>query len=523
MSQKFYTVLTKIGEAKYANSTALKVPMRLTTLAVGDGGGATPAPTRDASRLVRELRRAPLNSLTTDPNNPGQFIAEQIIPAEIGGWWIREMGIYDADGDLIAIGNCPDTYKPLLAEGSGRTQIIRMIMQFGSDALIELKIDPAVVLATRQYVDTGLKAHREEADPHPQYLTPAELDLAMVNKADKHNAVLTGAPVAPTAAEGTATEQLATTKFVNTALGKAAGLPLLFPLWCPNRAAIPAGYAPADGQALSRSLYPDAWAGIAAGNVPVATDAAWLATPTERGKCTAGDGAGTFRLPDYNGKSAGSLGALFLRGDGTLSAQTDGVIQPDELRSHTHPGALPPSSATSVVSASIASTRDPRSGTVDNTGTTTGASGGTETRPLNVTGCWVIRLFGAVVNPGAADAAQLATEVSKLGADKVPFAAFLGANQSLASSGYQKQPGGLILQWGVLATPGVNTTMPVTFPVSFPAACRFVGLSGIAGTIVGGSDGGCYATSLTSAGFGLVNGWDGGINPATVYWFAIGY
>ena len=301
---------------------------------------------------------------------------------------------------------------------------------------------------------------------------------------------------------------------------QAAGLPLLFPLWCPNRAAIPAGYAPADGQTLARSLYPDAWAGIAAGNVPVATDAAWLATPTERGKFTAGDGATTFRLPDYNGKSVGSLGAVFMRGDGALSAQTDGGIQPDELREHSHPlignlvlAANPGTGAFSLNMGSSAS-RDSRFIV---------AAGGPETRPLNVTGCWVIRLFGAVVNPGAADAAQLATEVSKLGSDKVPFTAFLGANQSQAVSGYQKLPGGMILQWGGLATPGVNTTTPITFPVSFQAACRFVGLSGITGTIVGSSDGGCYATSLTSAGFGLVNGWDGGISPATVYWFAIGY
>ncbi|WP_281660514.1 phage tail protein, partial [Microvirgula aerodenitrificans] len=294
-----------------------------------------------------------------------------------------------------------------------------------------------------------------------------------------------------------------------------------------NRAAIPAGYAPADGQTLSRSLYPDVWAGIAAGNVPVATDAAWLATPTERGKFTAGDGSTTFRLPDYNGKSAGSLGALFLRGDGTLSAGTDGVIQGDEIESHRHE-TVDTSQVALASTPTFGKSGITRTGVAVGTAyagetTLTAAAGGTETRPLNVTGCWVIRLFGAVVNPGAADAAQLATEVSKLGSDKVPFTAFLGANQSLAGSGYQKQPGGLILQWGVLATPGVNTTMPVTFPVSFPAACRFVGLSGIAGTIVGGSDGGCYATSLTSAGFGLVNGWDGGINPATVYWFAIGY
>ncbi|WP_281661576.1 phage tail protein, partial [Microvirgula aerodenitrificans] len=172
-----------------------------------------------------------------------------------------------------------------------------------------------------------------------------------------------------------------------------SGLPLLFPLWCPNRAAIPTGYAPADGQTLSRSLYPDAWAGIAAGNVPVATDAAWLATPTERGKFTAGDGAGTFRLPDYNGKSAGSLGALFLRGDGTLSAQTDGVIQPDDFRSHFHTyGNYSSTAATLAV------------GPTSNPGTfassSSGSTGGAETRPMNVTGCWVIRLFGAVVNPG---------------------------------------------------------------------------------------------------------------------------
>ena len=99
-----------------------------------------------------------------------------------------------------------------------------------------------------------------------------------------------------------------------TDLAKAAGIPLLHPIWCPSRAAIPAGYAPADGQTLARSLYPDAWAGIAASNVPTVADATWLATPTERGKFTAGDGATTFRLPDYNGRSAGSLGAVFQRG-----------------------------------------------------------------------------------------------------------------------------------------------------------------------------------------------------------------
>ena len=322
--------------------------------------------------------------------------------------------------------------------------------------------------------------------------------------ASKHDAVLTGTPVAPTAAAGTATDQLATTGFVSKAMSKNTGLPLLFPLWCPNRAAIPAGYAPADGQALSRSLYPDAWAGIAAGNVPVATDAAWLATPTERGKFTAGDGATTFRLPDYNGKSAGSLGAVFMRGDGALSAGTDGMIQGDAIRN------IVGEYCDDIFRRSSRATGPFVEGTQ---ATTTGAGGSTgasyslkfdasrqvptapENRPLNVTGCWVIRLFGAVVNPGAADAAQLATEVSKLGADKVALTAFLGANQSLATSGYQMLPGGLILQWGT--TPVLSTTLTsVAFPIAFPSACRSVALTNSTGTNIN-----VGATNITAAKF----------------------
>ena len=268
---------------------------------------------------------------------------------------------------------------------------------------------------------------------------------------------------------------------------QAAGLPLLFPLWCPNRAAIPAGYAPADGQTLARSLYPDAWAGIAAGNVPVATDAAWLATPTERGKFTAGDGVGTFRLPDYNGKSAGSLGALFMRGDGALSAGTDGVIQGDAIRNIVGSYGDVISNRAAVATGALAQGVS----VVTNTGAAGNAIAGyaltldasrvvptaTENRPLNVTGCWVIRLFGAVVNPGAADAAQLATEVSKLGSDKVPFTAFLRANQLMVTNGYQRLPGGLILQWGVTGTINAGTNATITLPIAFTTAI----LNGVAG------------------------------------------
>ncbi|HWV10687.1 MAG TPA: phage tail protein, partial [Pseudomonas sp.] len=187
-----------------------------------------------------------------------------------------------------------------------------------------------------------------------------------------------------------------------------ASIPLFMPQWWPNRASIPAGYAPADGQELSRATFPEAWAGIQAGNVPTVADGTWLSTATERGKYTAGDGTTSFRLPDYNGKSTGALGAVFMRGDGALSAGVAGVIQPDELREHDHP--VNTASGSNTTRASYLNTSG---GTPGGHGATL-VAGGSETRPLNVTGCWIVKLFGSVTNPGSADAAQLATDLAAL-------------------------------------------------------------------------------------------------------------
>lgn len=153
MSTKFYTLLTDIGAAKLANASALGVPLKITQMAVGDGGGSLPTPSANQTALTGEKRRASLNSLSVDPQNSSQIIAEQIIPEAEGGWWIREVGLFDESGALIAVGNCPETYKPLLAEGSGRTQTVRMVLITSSTENITLKIDPSVVLATRKYVD----------------------------------------------------------------------------------------------------------------------------------------------------------------------------------------------------------------------------------------------------------------------------------------------------------------------------------------------------------------------------------
>ncbi|ENA93156.1 phage tail-collar fiber domain-containing protein [Escherichia coli] len=166
MSTKFYTLLTDIGAAKLASAAALGVPLKITHMAVGDGGGVLPTPDAKQTALVNEKRRAALNMLYIDPQNSSQIIAEQVIPENEGGWWIREVGLFDESGALIAVGNCPESYKPQLAEGSGRTQTVRMGLITSSTDNITLKIDPAVVLATRHYVDQQIEIH-EQSRRHP--------------------------------------------------------------------------------------------------------------------------------------------------------------------------------------------------------------------------------------------------------------------------------------------------------------------------------------------------------------------
>ncbi|MDR8014101.1 phage tail protein [Ectopseudomonas guguanensis] len=152
-NSQYMAILTAVGEAKQANATALGVPWVISQLGVGDAGGAEPQPDRLQTALINERRRAPLNQLSVDPNNASIIIAEQVIPEDVGGWWIREIGLYDEAGDLVAVANCPPTFKPELSQGSGRTQVVRLNILVSSTQNIQLKIDPAVVLATRAYCD----------------------------------------------------------------------------------------------------------------------------------------------------------------------------------------------------------------------------------------------------------------------------------------------------------------------------------------------------------------------------------
>lgn len=186
MAVTYYAILTTIGASKLANAAALGTTLKITQMAVGDGNGNVPTPDASRTSLVREVRRAPLNRLSIDPANAAQIIAEQVIPESVGGWWIREIGLYDDAGSLVAIANCAPSYKPQLAEGSGRTQTVRMILIVNNTGTVELKIDPSVVLATREYVDSAITAamNRQDIKKSVRVATTANLTLTNTQTVD---------------------------------------------------------------------------------------------------------------------------------------------------------------------------------------------------------------------------------------------------------------------------------------------------------------------------------------------------
>ncbi|HEP0853323.1 TPA: phage tail protein [Enterobacter asburiae] len=167
MTVKYKTVITKAGAIKLAAAT---VPngkkVNFTAMAIGDGGGTLPVPDASQTKLVNEVWRHTLNKISQDNKNQNYVIAELLIPPETGGFWMREMGLYDDTGTLIAVGNMAESYKPELAEGSGRAQTVRMVIMVSDIESVELTIDTSTVMATQDYVDDKLAEH-EQSRRHP--------------------------------------------------------------------------------------------------------------------------------------------------------------------------------------------------------------------------------------------------------------------------------------------------------------------------------------------------------------------
>ncbi|MCV8667762.1 tail fiber protein [Escherichia coli] len=215
MSTKFKTVITTAGAAKLAAATApggRKV--NITTMAVGDGGGKLPVPDAGQTGLIHEVWRHALNKISQDKRNSNYIIAELVIPPEVGGFWMRELGLYDDAGTLIAVANMAESYKPALAEGSGRSQTCRMVIIVSSVTSVELTIDTTTVMATQDYVDDKIAEH-EQSRRHPDASLTAKGFTQLSSATNSTSETLAATPKAVKAAydlaNGKYTAQDATT------------------------------------------------------------------------------------------------------------------------------------------------------------------------------------------------------------------------------------------------------------------------------------------------------------------------
>lgn len=424
INTQFGGFLTHLGAAKNTNANALGVKWQLTHMLIGDANGTDPVPSPGQTALVNQVYRAQLNQLYVSPTDDNVLIAELVLPPNVGGWWIRELALEDEDGVFSAVANCAPSYKPVLAQGSGRNQVVRMHVITSGTANIQLKIDPSVVLATRAYCDGLIAAHGAAANPHPQYaLRGAVTSIAA-------NAVLTAAQMGLLLVDASGADVAATLPPSTAALGvrdvivrrtdnsgnrltvrasgddkikfhthlRAAGYPFLVLMgagdWWHLRSDGQGGWWPIgrfDGTPLGRpvfettTLFAPGGYGALSGATFNRVDWPWLwdhaqqsgmltteaARVNMEGGWTSGDGALTFRGPEGRGE--------FLRilddSRGVDGSRAAGSWQVDMFKSHTH---VIGNYYTNGSGSSGAHNPNPTGDKLS------GATGGTETRPRNI-------------------------------------------------------------------------------------------------------------------------------------------
>ncbi|WP_278650741.1 phage tail protein, partial [Rodentibacter pneumotropicus] len=153
MASQYFAILTDYGTTAFANALSSKQPLQLTTFAVGDGNGQVVTPTANRTALAREKHRAPVSAVSLDPRNNKQVVVELTIPENVGGFYIREMGVFDNQNKLVAYANCPESFKPTESSGSGKVQVLRMILKVSSSDAVTLSIDHSVIFVTRQQLN----------------------------------------------------------------------------------------------------------------------------------------------------------------------------------------------------------------------------------------------------------------------------------------------------------------------------------------------------------------------------------
>jgi phage-related tail fiber protein len=533
-NSQFFAILTNVGMAKQANADALGIAWKITEMGVGDANPAgvenpaNPVPSPAQTKLLNEWRRKPLNQLKIDPVNPAVLIAEQIIPADEGGHWIREIGLYDADGDLVAVANCAPSFKPILSQGSGRTQIVRMNFIVTSTGNITLKIDPAIVLASRAYVDAAI------LEVLPKNKTPGEWTRVKTND---RGIVVSGDN--PDTLAGMGIKDSYTKAEIEAMIAQASALPVGATVAFPAGTVAP-GFLELDGSVKSIAVYPDL--------------AAYLGTTFNQGD----EGAGNFRLPESRGE--------FLRGwdhgRGVDAGRDIGTYQADMLKAHNHryfdgTGAtMDPAggSASAVVNGvqqglsvgAFLSTVNGGDALQTVSVVNTVNTGGIETRGRNLAVMWCIKAWNAPINQGNIDIAALAalaaqaTELNQ-GTAKIatqplvdagvddstivtPRKLRFGFSISLGTNGYIALPswlGGLIFQWGASGLINSGAGLSVSLPIAFPTANlnAFISVNG-AGNMASAISGAVNSTSKTAI---TIYHYSAGGGAANYRWLAVGH
>ncbi len=371
----FGGMLTTQGAAKKTNCDALGIPWEPRYMLIGDANGTDPVPSPTQTKLVNQVYRAQLNQLRVSPTDANILIAELVLPPDIGGWWIRELALEDKDGVFCAVANAAPSYKPLLAQGSGRNQVVRMHIITSGTLNIQLKIDPSVVLATRQYVDETING-----------LLPANKPAGTYTKVTVNDRGVFVSGSNPTTLAGFGITDTYTKLQVDAIIAQASALPVGTMVAFPVNKIAP-GFLELDGSVQSIALYPDL--------------AAYLGITFNTG----GEGAGNFRLPESR--------AEFLRGwdhgRGVDAGRAIGSWQADDNKAHVHNN--------NSVSGSAGRQDTLAGGTgIFVGGATSGntsSSGGAEARPRNLAVIWCIKAWNAPINQGVIDIAELAARTGR--------------------------------------------------------------------------------------------------------------
>ncbi|NUU35149.1 phage tail protein [Pseudomonas sp. C2B4] len=473
-NSQFFAILTNVGMAKQANADALGIPWKITDMGVGDANNTDPIPNAAQTQLINEWRRRPLNQLKVDPANPAVLIAEQVIPADEGGKWIREIGLYDIDGDLVAVANCAPSFKPVLSQGSGRTQIVRMNFIVTSTGNIQLKIDPSVVLATREFVEIRIQEELYKLDNKQSVrvattenivrsglltidgvlLAAGDRVLVKNQTASKDNGLYIAAAGAwPRALDADSNAEVTSALLVSVEQGAS----LSDTRWqLVTDGAIVLGTTPLTFQSVTQGFAPiNAPVLISpTANTPLQFDSSKLLANTEFVQRALGSYSGQVNYVADTILTAADVGKLVLFSVGTQ------ITLPDA-------SAVPAGGLISIINWGGA----PVTVKVKTGDSLSNLAGGTGSIVLPAGTLGVFRR-GLAVGSWGLDSGDAALKYSPM----------FGA--SLLQNGSHKFPSGLIMQWGNVNVTAVNTNSIFTFPIAFPNL--LLGVT-VTGNVVGGS------------------------------------